>query len=106
MTDKIMLQEMINFDLKALGKKSVAEVLEEHGKKEEPGIITSHHKLALQQLICVYKKSNGIDINEEIKNNEGRKQILGVISKTEKSYIDKLLTEYQINIEQNHEKVA
>ena len=106
MSDGLLVQEMINDSFKKLGKKSVAEVLEEHGKKEEPGIITSHHRIALQQLINIYTKSRGIDLNEEIKSTENRKQVLGILSKTEIKYIDNLLTEFQIGKEQSNEKVV
>ena len=106
MSDGVLLQEMINYNLKTLGKKTVAEVLKEHNKEEEPGVITAQHRLALQQLINIYTKSKGIDINKEIEKEENRKQILGVISRVENRYIDKLLTEYELNIEKDKEKVA
>ena len=89
--DGIELQNIINNYLNEHNKKTIAEVLSEFGKKEEPGVITKHHTIALQQIINEYVSKQRINLNEEIMKSDGRKQVLGIVSSTEVKYINEYI---------------
>ena len=101
----IAIQEMIETYSKIRGKKSAKELLNARGEYEQPGYLSAHHKIILQEMIFEYALSQGKNINDEIKDNENKNKIPTILSKTEISYIDPLLQLY-MSSKENKMKVV
>lgn len=92
------LQEMCNDFLSESGKITIKEMLAREGKEENESELTPKHKLALQEMVASYIKSQGKNVEEEL----GHEQVLTVLSKEEIPYLDELLSVYTNSKEKNN----
>lgn len=67
------------------------------------GIITSAHKIVLQQMVYQYLNHQRKDINDE---SESGYQVLEMLSQVESKYICILLNMYQVSVENSYKMVV
>ena len=91
------IQEMVNAFLSDNHMPTITEMMAKSDKREVLGVLTSNHKIVLQQMI----RREYPDIDDRIRSarnsSDGRGQILGVLSSTEANLVDDLLINYRSN---------